>query len=97
MGKRLKSIATPESKFQYGIDSRQVIADTKNIKGELWLYVNRHPDNVDLIKALVKLKPCPFIYSRGVKKKASVFGYEFVFKNSIKAIRDIRKAGFKVV
>ena len=96
MGKRLKSIATPESEFQYGIDRRQVIADTKNIKGELWLYVNKHTDNKDLLKALFKLKPRPSIYSRGMKKKAVVFGYEFIVNQGTRAIRDIRKAGFKV-
>ena len=96
MGKRLKSIATLESEFQYGIDSRQVIADTQNVKGELWLYVNRHPDNNDLLKALFKLKPCPSVYSRGRKKKVTVFGYEFIFKQGTKAVLDIRKSGFKV-
>lgn len=97
MGKRLKSISTPEDDFAYGIETRQVIPDTKNIKGQLWLYVNKHPDNKDLINALFKLEKHPSLYSKPTKKAQSLFGYEFIFWKGPKAIRDIRKAGFKLV
>ena len=101
MGKRLKNISTHALDFKYGTETRQVIADTKNIKGQLWLYVNKHPDNKDLLNALYKLMPKPSaVYSmpsKVGKRNRVTFGFEFIFKKGPKAIREIRKAGFKVV
>ena len=101
MGKRLKSIANDASEFKNGIETRLVIPDTTNIKGQLWLYVNRHPDNKELIRVLFKMHPHPFIYSggfvpKGRKAKAQAFGYEFVFKQINATLKKLRKHGFKV-
>ncbi len=100
MGKRLKSIANDVSEFKYGIETRLVIPDTKNIKGELWLYVNRHPDNKELLRVLFKMQPEPSFYSgqreKGRRGKSQVFGYEFIFRQINATLKKLRKHGFKV-
>lgn len=98
MDKKKPTLATPEFEFQYGIESRQVIVDTKNVLGQLWLYVNRHPDNKELIRVLKKIHPHPTTYSQtGLKRKSQlVFGYEFIFKRATSALNKLKRLGFKL-
>ena len=91
-----------EPEFHNGSEVQHVIADTWNIKGQLWLYVNRHPNNQKLLQTLFRLEPYPYARYFGNKEvapghhKGDGFGFEWIFPSKYKAMKRLRELGFKL-
>jgi hypothetical protein len=91
-----------EPKFFNGSEVQQVIADTWNIKGQLWLYVNKHPDNQRLLQTLFRVFKEPYATYTASKDKApgnhkgDKFGFEWIFPSKRKALKRLRELGFKL-
>ena len=81
-----------EPEFHNGSEVQHVIADTWNVSGQLWLYVNRHPDNTKLLQTLFRIYPEPYVRYLGNKNgapghhKGDNFGFEWILPNKQKVL-----------
>ncbi len=91
-----------EPDFHNGSEVQHVIVDKKNVCGQYWLYVNKHPNNQKLLKVLMRWAAPYATYLKSTKSidmknnRGPIFGYEWVFLKPNKVINKLKAHGFKL-
>lgn len=101
MRKKSRIKLNKSEEYQVGISVPLIISDGTNEQGKIWLYVNRHVDNKDLLKLLFRIEPQPYATytqtsGKGKRKGGKEFGYEWVFKKRGTFIKRLKKNNFYV-